>query len=47
MARHTHRVQFDAAIQLPRRFFLSEQLEYAWGAEGPGYHLFVEFGYRL
>ena len=47
ITRHTHRIQFDASIQLPRRFFLFEQLEYAWGAEGPGYHVFVEFGYRL
>jgi hypothetical protein len=47
IARHTHRVQFDASIQMPSRFFISEQIEYAWGAEGPGYHLFMEFGYRL
>jgi hypothetical protein len=46
-ARNTQRIQFDSTIQLPRRFFLSEQLEYAWGAEAPGYHLFLEFGYRL
>jgi hypothetical protein len=47
IARHTHRLQLDVSIQLPRRFFLSDQLEYTWGAEGPGYHFFVEFGYRL
>jgi hypothetical protein len=47
IARHTQRFQFDASIQLPGRFYLSEQLEYAWGAEGPGYHVFAEIGYRL
>jgi hypothetical protein len=47
IARHTQRFQFDASIQLPGRFFLSEQLEYVWGAEGPGYHVFAELGYRM
>jgi hypothetical protein len=43
----TDRLQFDLYLQLPYRFFLSEQFEYAWGADAPGYHVIAEWGYRF
>jgi len=41
------RMQFDTQFELPLRFYLSNNYEYAWGDDSEGHRIFSEIGYRF